>query len=365
MNNNKINNFQAISCLIILSINGIVLSTSQYITNSCANSSLINALYVSLITFLITFIICLLSKPFLGKNLLDISDFLGGKILKFIVGILFIGYFSSRTIIFLRKISTCIEIVYFPMTSIIFILALFCICTGIISYFKNNSIFKVIVLVLPVLFTTIILAFVGNSKNLNFENVFPILGNGINATFFLGISNIFAFSGLAYILFLPSKLKDPEKITKISLISIIFSAIFLLFAVACILLLFSDTLTNSELFPLFLTVRYIEFGTFFQRLDLVFLFLYVMGFICVFSLNTFLITEIFRDITNLSSNSPVVFPYLLTIFSISVSIHQNTTLEFLENNVAKVLFFIFAIIIPLLILISANIKRKISSGGDL
>ena len=68
--------------------------------------------------------------------------------------------------------------------------------------------------------STIVLVFIGNSKNFHFENIYPILGNGINATFFSGFSNVFAFCGLAYLFFLPSKLRNPEKLTKISIISV-------------------------------------------------------------------------------------------------------------------------------------------------
>lgn len=363
MENSKLENLEAIAFFVILSINGMILSTSQVLVNTCASSSLFNVLLITLIALIITFILCLLSKPFLGKSLLDISEFLGGKTLKIVIGLIFVTYFTFRASLYLKKISDCLQIVYYPMTNIIFIAALFCIAAGIVATLKNYSVFKSAVLIFPILLVTIILVFVGNSKNFNFENIYPLLGNGIKTTFLTGISNIFSFTGLIYLLFLPSKLKNPEKITKISIISVILSAVFLLFSCASIMFLFDEQFSNTELLPLYVSVRSIEFGTFFQRLDSVFLFLCVLGFICVLSLNTYIVIDILKDITCVSDNKPFIFSYLLTIFGIVLCIKLNSTLEFLEGNISKVFFIILAIIVPFVLLLSANIKKKLEGGN--
>ena len=362
MENPKIGNLEAIAFFVIISINGILLSSSQFIVQQCSSSSLINALFVTITMIAIIFIFCLLLKNFVGNSLLDVSEYLGGRILKFIVGIVFIIYFICRVSFFLRKMSECLQILYYPMTNMIFIASLFCIAAGIIVSFKNNSIFKSAILLLPILLATIVLVFIGNSKNFHFENIYPILGNGTNATFLSGFTNVFAFCGLAYLFFLPSKLKNPEKLTKISIISVILSGIFLLFAVADILFIFGDVLNISELFPIYASVRRIEFGTFFQRLDAIFLLLCTLCFICTLSFNTYLITDILKNITNTSDSKPFIVPCLLIILGFALSIKQNSMLKFLENTFSKILFFVLAIIVIFIILISANIKKKMTGG---
>lgn len=363
MEKTKLENLEAIALIVILSINCMLLSTSQVLVNTCASSTLLNVLFITLITLAIAMIFCLLFKQFLGKDLLDISEFLGGKPLKVIIGLIFIAYFTFRAALLLKKISNCLQIVYYPMTHMIFIVSLFCIASGIVATLKNNSIFKSSIVIFPILFITIILIFIGNSKNFNFENIYPLLGNGVKTTFLTGISNMFTFCGLIYIYFLPSKLKNPEKVTKISLISIALSGVFLLFSCANIMFLFGDQFSNTELFPLYVSVRSIEFGTFFQRLDSVFLFLCVLGFISALGLNTYIVIDILKNISILSDSKPFVFPYLLTVFGTSLCLKLNSTLTFLENNVSKILFITLAVIIPFIILVSANIKKKIVGGS--
>ena len=176
MENSKLENIEAIAFLSIISINSMILSTSQELIRSCTSASLITALVVSLLAIITVIIFCLLSKSFSGKGLLDITDFLGGKTLKFIIGLIFIAYFTFRASLFLKKICDCLQIVYYPMTNVLFIALLFCIATGLVLYLKNNSLFKVSVLILPVILTSVILIFIGNGKNFNFQNIFPILG---------------------------------------------------------------------------------------------------------------------------------------------------------------------------------------------
>lgn len=360
MQNNKINNFEAISFLSVLSISGLVLSTSRILIKDCGSSSLINVLFITLVAFLVTLILTSLSKQFLGQDILAVSEFLGGKVLKNIVGIIFISYIIFRMATFLRILCACLQNVYYPMTHLIFIASAFCVATGIICIIKNNGVIKSNSILFPLIFLSIILIFMGNSKNFDYDNIYPLLGNGIKSTFLTGASNIFVFCGLIYLFFLPPKLKNPEKITKISLIYIAIFGIYSLFMVSNILLLYSDKLTNTDLFPIYIAVRYIEFGTFFQRLDAAFLFLCVVGFIGVLSLNVYISQEILKNITNVSSEKPLIFPILLTIFALAISMRKTSNLEFLAGNLTKVLFILLAFIIPFVVLLSATIKKKIT-----
>lgn len=357
MKNKSITSFEAIAFLVILSISGIVLSTNKIMIQDCQSSSILNALYILFLAFILTGILCILHKKFSGQNLLDISNYVGGSFLKNIVGFVFIIYITFRIALFLRIIVTTLQTVYYPMTHILFITAFFCLAAALICNLKNSSLFKTNSFIFVVIFTCMLLIFIGNTKNYHFENIYPLLGTGAKTTFLLGSTNIFSFCNLAYIFFLPPKLKDTKKFTKIVLISVALSGLFLILCTANTIFLFSDTLTNSDIFPLYLSVRYIEFGTFFQRLDAVFLFLCALGFISVLCFNTFLLTNILKDITGISDDKPLILPCLFTIFDLSLIVKKDSTLDYLENNVSKVIFIIVSVIVPLFILIIANIKK--------
>ena len=234
---------------------------------------------------------------------------------------------------------------------------------SIIFLNKNNSLFKFSVLILPVILASVFLIFIGNGKNFNFQNIFPILGNGIESTFFSGLSNIYAFYGIAYLFFIPNKLKHPEKIQKITLISIIISALFLLTSSANILLLFGRKFSNTEFFPLYVSVLSIEFGAFFERLDSMFMLLCILVFVPVLSLNAYVVLDIFKNITNISNSKPLIFAYLLAIFGVMMCYKLNSTILFLETTLSKILFIALGIILHFVILILANVKKRIIGGN--
>ena len=358
----KLENIDVISFITLISINNMILFTTQALIRTSSSASLITSCILSILAIIISLILCFLAKNFQDRNFLHVSEFLGGKFFKFIIGILFVAYFTFRTSLSLKKISDCLQIIYYPMTNVLFIALLFCIATGISLFLDNNSIFKTASFILPILFATSILIFIGNSKNFNYENIFPVLGNGIKTTFIDGLSNIYVFQGLAYVIFLPDKLKKPKDLVKTTIISIVISSIFLIFSCGNILFLFNENFTNSEFLPLYVSVRCIEFGTFFQRLDSMFLLLCILGFAPIFCLNVYIVVDIIKNITNISNDKPLVFPYLLVIFGLTMCYKLNSTILFLENSLSKILFLVFGIIIPFLILSLANIKRKIIGG---
>ena len=358
----KLGSFEVITSLLMLSVADIVLTSAAILIKDVNSASLLNSVLIAIIGIFFTFIICKLSKNFIGKDLLSISEYLGGKFLKTIVGFGFVLYFTLILALFLRQASNALQLIYYPLTHIIFIIALLCIATGIIACFGNNSIFKASSLILPFIYTAIFLIFIGNTPDFNLNNMFPILGDGATQSFVKGLTNIFTFSGLSYLLFFPSKLKKPENITKIGLTFSILNGIYIIFCVSDILFLFADVVTHSQLPPLYISVRYIEFGTFFQRMDAAFVLLCVLGLISALNINLYFILDILKNITNVSDSKPLIFPCLLTSFSIALGINKDSTLNFLENQLSKGLFIAFTLIVPLVILIGAIIKKKLKTN---
>ena len=359
----KITNYEAVCCILIISIANIVLTSSRILIKSIKSASIINSIFVCILMLFILLFICHYLKKFKGKNLIDLSEILGGKHFKTIIGLLYVIYFFIRYAVFLRKIGDAMQLIYYPLTHIIFIISLLTISSGIISNMNNNSIFKSTSLLFPLIFITIILIFIGNTKNFDFNNLFPILGNGLSATFLSGSSNIFVFNGLVYLYFISPKLKNPEKIKKIAIIFWLLNTIYLLFCISDIILLLNNVTNHSELPPLYTSVRYIEFGTFFQRLDSAFIFICILGLICTLAINLTLTLDILKQITNVSNSKPLLYPCLLISFSIALTLKPNTLVELFENQISKILFIIFTLILPLIIFIFTSIKLKHKQGG--
>ena len=141
---------------------------------------------------------------------------------------------------------------------------------------------------------------------------------GIFNTFVTGLGNLSAFSGIVFIYFLPPYLEDPQKLKKISVTAIGIAIIYLILCVSIILLLFSSLLKTDEILPLYSAAQYIEFGVFFQRLESIFLLIWMIQMACYFAITLHFTLHIFKKIANLSDTKPLIFPLGLLMFAVSI-----------------------------------------------
>ena len=209
---------------------------------------------------------------------------------------------------------------------------------------------------LPAVLFSIFFIFITNIGNFTVQRALPFIGNGMATTFFSGLSNLFAFGGISYLYFIPSHLKDFKDYKKIALASVGISALFLLLSVTTILLLFPIVAATEEVLPLYLASRFIEFGRFFQRLDAIFVFIWIISMISYLSIASYFATSIFQKIANLQYNKWIIGMFASLVFGLGLLPQNLQQLSMLENEIYKYIFLILVIGIGLSTLIFANIK---------
>ena len=358
MGDTKIGDTEAIAVILTIIINHAVLNITKSIITDMNSASILNILYVSIIAIFLSFIIYKLFKNFSTFDILDISNILGGKVLKTIMGILFFAYFIFFSSMLLKNFALFLQIIYYPATNLFYIILLFILGTIFCCSLKYNSIYRSNLLILPILLVGIIFIFICNIKNFSAENIFPVFGKGISSTFLTGLTNLFAFQGLAYLYFLPSLLKKPSSLKKICITSIVISAIYVLLCVTTISLLFSAFVDTDELLPIFSAVRYIEYGNFFQRIDSLFVLILIISFVSYLSIVVSTCSNILKKITPIKSYKYFIYISSFLILIISLLPKNYAISTFLSNIVYKYSFFVLVIGISFFILILANIKKK-------
>ena len=84
----KIGQVEAIMLILTIIVTHTVLSMPTDILNSYKSASILNLIYVGIIAIIISYFIYKLFKKFPSMDIIDISDFIGGKIFKNIIGII-------------------------------------------------------------------------------------------------------------------------------------------------------------------------------------------------------------------------------------------------------------------------------------
>lgn len=314
----KIGTVEAIMLILTVVVTHTVTSIPRALLLNTKSATLINLIFISILVITISYLIVKLFKAFPGNDIIDISEYLGGKIFKNIIGVIFILYFLINSSLLLRNFCESFKIIYYPMTNILFVIAMFIIAVCIANRLDFNASLKTNVLVLPIVLASIVFLFISNMNRFTPERMFPIFGDGLFNTFILGLKNMASFGGIAYIYFLPPFLKEPENFKKISLISIGLSAIYLILCISTLLFMFSFSLTTNEIAPLYYATRYIEFGNFIQRLESIFLFIWILVFACYLGIVLKFSMSIFKKITNIDTQKPLLDLFGLLMLSIAL-----------------------------------------------
>lgn len=358
MSKYKIGNLEAIMLVLIIVVTHTISSLPRQLLVSTKSATIINLIYVSIIATLLALSIYKLFKKFPGQDIIDISYFVGGKFLRNIIGIIFILYFLISSGILLRNFCESLKILYFPMTDITYIILLFIIALCTANRLNFDATLKTNLLVLPLVFASIIFLFFANMNKFVPQRIFPILGDGFFNTFVLGLGNLSAFSGIIFLYFLPPLLKEPSKFKKIAIISTIATAVYLILCVSTLLFMFSFFLETDEITPLYNATRYIELGSFFQRLEAVFLLFWILAFACYLSIVSKFSMNIFKKLTNIETTTPLIDVFGLILFAISLLPKNYASSDNFETHIYPILMIAVYIFIGISILIIANILHK-------
>ena len=149
MENTKIGNKESIALLVTITFNHIIINVTKSIVDTTASSSLLNVLYIGIIAIIFTSIICYFLNKFPTFDLIDISGYLVGKVLKVIIGLLFVGYFIFFAGNLLHIFASCLEIIYFQLVKISYIVLFFIIGAVITCTMRHNAIYRTTFIIFP------------------------------------------------------------------------------------------------------------------------------------------------------------------------------------------------------------------------
>lgn len=128
--------------------------------------------------------------------------------------------------------------------------------------------------------------------------------------------------------------------------------------------MFSFFINVDEVLPLYAAARYIEFGNFFQRLESIFMLIWILEICCYLSIVNRFAINTFKKITNIQSSKILAFIFPIIIFATSLIPKNYAISRFIKDSVYKYLVLIVVFIISLSILILANIKKKRNLGVE-
>ena len=307
MENSKIAKVEAIFLILIVMVNRIILNLPYSILEITKTGTPINLIYIGIIGLLIVILINKLFEKFPSSDILDVSEYLGGPLLKIVISTICIAFLLLSLYITLSEFANLLEIIYFKESPKIFILMFFIITILVSNLIGFRAIIKTICAIVPFTIISILITFFGATDSFQIYNFTPILGDGINQVFLVGLQNLFSFSIINFYIFFKPLLKNTYEFSKITISSFIITWTLLFFTIISLMNAFPMTQDTNAINYLYLLSKKISLGNFIQRIDALFIFLWIISIFSYLSVVTFMTNIIFKKITNCENRQMLSF----------------------------------------------------------
>jgi spore germination protein (amino acid permease) len=304
-----------------------------------------------------------LYKPFGGKDILDIGEYVGGKPLRGILGVITSLYLMFIISVVLREFSEDMKIISLPVTPISLVSLFFLVGMIAGAYMGIEAIVRMSAVVVPLIIVAILIIGIGVSQYNDFSNLMPVLGAGPYEVFVKGSLRVSIYSGIFILFLLASYLKTERKVKQAGFTGLVISAVFLFLSTLQYLLVYPYKSALEYFVPIYQLSRIISYGRFFQRIESIFLIVWVAAALTYLSTGFFFIVHQFKKGFGLSFYKPLIFPFAVIVLTLSLLPPNLMSAIELETRYFRTMAWVVAFGIIIFILAAARLKLKRQEGS--
>jgi spore germination protein KB len=296
-----------------------------------------------------------------GKDLFDILEIIFGKMIGKFIQILFFWYPFFIGALVIRDIFEFIGIAGLPGTPG-FIPNLFMIIVCILVIKDGIEVLgRILTFVLPIILIIILLETLLSVPFFELSNIRPVMYNGFKPIFF-GAFQTFSFPFAQTVIFtmVLSSLKSQVSSFKIYYMSLLFGGLILILITVRNVLILGDEFVHSLYFPSYSALSVVKFGTFVERIEIAVTVVFLFTCFAKISVCMYAATKGFAKIFHLGDYRTMVAPVGLVMSILSQILFENASdFAHWNSNINPYYSLLFTVILPVFILIAAEIKVRI------
>ncbi len=319
-------------------------------------------IYVYVLTLILFLFISKLYSHFEGKDLLDIAEIAGGGVARVVVGSIIVAYLVFAVSIILREFSENMKVISYDASPVSYISLFFLSGMVISAYIGLEALMRYSGIAVPIIVTGLIAIFIGVSPFIDLENLMPILGNGLYDIFVKGVLRVSTFSPLIILYLFNPFIGSNRNFRQAGVYGISIAFVLMLLCTSIYLSVYPYPFSLQSFLPVHTMARTISLGRFFQRLESVFMFIWVTNALIYLSSGFFLINYVFKKTFNLVYYKPLIIPFAIIILSISLLPDNLMSVLKLVNDYFRSYVWITTFPIPILVLIAARYRVRGKKG---
>lgn len=353
--NGTLSSWQAISTLGCVSIIPLILTLPTFACEEFGTGTFLQVVYMTIIMGLFLLLYFKLYSKFKDKDIIDISEMVGGNFLKYVIALLIIGYLFSVSIFTLSEFNENMRNILFSDAPPAYISLLFIIAVFLGALLGIKGVFRVSALVTPIIILGFVAMLLSLLDNIDIMNFTPVFGNGIEKIFLNGATRFGRYESLAVFSLIAPNLKNLNKTIGKTFGLVSF---FIIISFFLLLGIIPYPTVTENYFPLYEITRLISYGRFIQRVESIFVLIWLVATFIYLTIAVLFIVNILKKVFNIEYYKRLISPVLIIILSISLMLSSYIQVINMRNilfiYITPFLLFIF----PLAILIVANVKEK-------
>jgi len=359
----KIGKWEAISLLINVVCTKIFLFYPRMTVEDAGTAGWLMTIFAAMVAFILFFILMKLHRRFEGKDIIDIAEHLGGKPLKILTGAILSGITFLLIVIVTREFSEDMKTISLPLSPLSYVAIFFTVGAVVGSMLGIEAIVRLNAIVVPIIAVCFIAIIIGVMPEMNINNIFPILGNGLNNIIMKGLYRVSVFVELLAVLLLPQFIGDNKKVRSTGYTALTLSTVFLTLGSLSYILAFPYPGNLEPFLPIYQMARLINLGRFFQRIESLFVFIWAFSALLYISIGFYLLVYVIAKSTGLKYLRPIILPMIVIVYS-AIFFLPNlvSAIEFKTGIIYKIVG-VSAFMIFLLIMALANLKKQGRKGG--
>lgn len=305
------------------------------------------------------YLVTSLSLIYKNKTIIQYSELIVGKVVGKIIGLIYLGYFIHINSVIIREFAELLAGPFFPETPLWFFIIAIVLTTTYAVKKGLEVIARVNQIIFPIFLITVLGILLLATKDMNFNNLLPIMEGGVKPLLKCAYPNTIWFSEtIVMAMFIPY-INIPEKSRKKTIISILIIGLMGVFLNIAIVSVFGGE-TGRLTYPFLSLARYVSMADFIERLDSFIMFMWVGGVFIKISVFHYCAVLSLAQLLNFKDYKPLAAPIGIILVVLSFILWEN--ISHLIEEIAKILGLSYSIPqvgIPLLLLIIAKFRRKL------
>lgn len=301
-------------------------------------------------------IVAALLKRYPGRSIVEVSEEVAGPVFGFLASLGYLAFFFTATVLVMREFSETVGTALLPRTPLSVVMAIFVLAALFATYLGVEGLTRAAFLAAPLIVATLAFLILLSLPQANFDAIFPIFGPGAGKLVYHGVIHSAVAGEVTFLAVVAGQLREAEKVRAIGLVSIAITAFFTSVAVLVFVAVFPYPLCVHIPYPGYETSTLIYLGRFFQRVEVAFVFLWVISACIELALGGYTSAMILARMLKLPVLRPVLPAVAIIGYTLAFVPPDFPTATRLDFEVVRTFGGLAVFVVPAALLLVAQLK---------